>query len=319
MTVSIIIPIYNVEAYVQACLQSVANQTMTDGVECILVDDCGTDESMQLAEQFVKNYQGDITFSILHHDHNRGLSAARNTGIRAAQGEYVYLLDSDDQITSDCMEAFIEMAQRYKKVDFIQGSYAAVRDLSKFWSIPFPEYTEDRKLIKSSMLDYDIIPVNAQNRLVRREFILKHNLFFKEGIIHEDNHWTFFMAKFVERMAYCRRPTYIYTVNPNSITSSPNMENECKAFAYLIETFSQNIDRFEVGAQKRILLLTLLNMRKAHLYTTKEDLTYAMDLVKKKNNIFEKPFVFICTHTYPNSTIYNFFVRIISCIYKYCN
>lgn len=81
--VSIIIPVNNVSDYVEECLQSVAAQTYT-AIECIIVDDCGTDDSMQKVESFITNYQGPITFKILHHEHNRGLSAARNTGIDAA-------------------------------------------------------------------------------------------------------------------------------------------------------------------------------------------------------------------------------------------
>ena len=109
--VSIIIPVYNVEPYIEECLLSVSSQTMTEGVECIIVDDCGKDNSMSIAERFIEEYIGKISFSIIHHGSNRGLSAARNTGIKAAKGEYVYFLDSDDTITADCIQrmyAFIE-------------------------------------------------------------------------------------------------------------------------------------------------------------------------------------------------------------------
>ena len=80
MKVSIVIPVYNVEAYIIECLESVARQTYRGEMECLIVDDCGADESIALAEDFIRSYQGDIHFQILHHDHNRGLAAARNTG-----------------------------------------------------------------------------------------------------------------------------------------------------------------------------------------------------------------------------------------------
>ena len=102
--ISIIIPIYNVEPYIEDCLQSVMRQTYRGMMECILVDDCGTDNSMKVAEQLIKIYNGPIDFKVLHHEHNRGLSAARNTGIDAACGDYVYFLDSDDWISDDCFE-----------------------------------------------------------------------------------------------------------------------------------------------------------------------------------------------------------------------
>ena len=117
--VSIIIPVYNVELYILKCLESVAAQTMSEGVECILVDDCGKDNSVRIAEDFIRCYQGNIEFVLLHHEHNGGLSAARNTGVRAAKGEYVYFLDSDDEIMPNCMELLYSRVEKYGTVDLV--------------------------------------------------------------------------------------------------------------------------------------------------------------------------------------------------------
>lgn len=78
-------------------------QSYNGAMECILVDDCGTDNSMEIAEQLIKAYNGPIDFKVVHHEHNQGLSAARNTGMDASCGEYVYFLDSDDWISDDCI------------------------------------------------------------------------------------------------------------------------------------------------------------------------------------------------------------------------
>lgn len=95
MKISVIIPVYNVALYVEECLQSVANQTFKD-LEVLVVDDCGTDASMELVQHFIDNYTGEISFKVLHHEKNRGLSAARNTGMDVATGEYIAFIDSDD-------------------------------------------------------------------------------------------------------------------------------------------------------------------------------------------------------------------------------
>ena len=92
MKVSIIIPVYNVENYLVRCLDSVTAQTCQD-IECILVDDCGNDHSVQIAEDYIQTYQGPIVFKFLHHTKNRGLAAARNTGIDAATGDYLFFPD----------------------------------------------------------------------------------------------------------------------------------------------------------------------------------------------------------------------------------
>ena len=101
MKVSIIIPVYNVGDYIEDCLRSVIRQVYSGDIECIIVDDCGTDNSIALAERLMASYKGPIQFIILHHQHNRGLSAARNTGIDVAQGDYIFFLDSDDELTDD--------------------------------------------------------------------------------------------------------------------------------------------------------------------------------------------------------------------------
>lgn len=103
-TISVIIPVYNVEPYIAECLQSVMCQTYTGPLECILVDDCCKDNSIVIAEKLIADYKGPISFRILHHDHNRGLSASRNTGLEASSGEYVYFLDSDDFIETKTIE-----------------------------------------------------------------------------------------------------------------------------------------------------------------------------------------------------------------------
>lgn len=271
LKISIIIPIYNVEPYLFACLSSVAGQTMHDGIECILIDDCGTDKSVQVAERFMNDYRGDIDFSIIHHKQNQGLSAARNTGLLAAQGEYIFFLDSDDEITPNCVGTLFSIAEEHPGIDLIQGSYLADTPyFNQFNQIKFPNYTDDKALIKKSLLNYNVIPVMAQNRLVRRDLILEHNLFFKKGIIHEDNHWTFFIAKYVKTMALCPEKTYKYNITPGSITNNINLEKEILAFHTMINDFCANVDNDQMGAQRLCIYLLLDRVRKSKYYDSIE-------------------------------------------------
>ena len=96
MKITIVIPVYNVAPYIEECLRSVMNQSWQGTIECILVDDCGADNSMKIINQILQSYQGDLEFKIIHHEQNRGLSAARNSGIDAATGDYVYFLPVGD-------------------------------------------------------------------------------------------------------------------------------------------------------------------------------------------------------------------------------
>ena len=259
MNISIIIPIYNVSQYVERCLTSVVNQTTQETIECICVDDCGTDNSMEIVENFVKNTNSKvIKFKLLYHKTNKGLSGARNTGIKNATGNYIYLLDSDDEITPTCIEDFLKIIHQHPQVDLIQGLF--IQDspyMNQFKNKRIPSYTEDRKYIKEALLDYNAIPICAANKMVRRELIVKHNLFFKEGIIHEDNYWSFFLAKHVQSFACNAKSCYIYFVNPNSIMTAINVQKETIAYKTIIQDFVANLDPFLLNKQKETIFYLL--------------------------------------------------------------
>ena len=125
MKITIVIPVYNVERYIEDCLSSVAAQTYKEEIECILVNDCTPDDSCTVIDNFIKKYNGNIEFKLLHHNKNRGQSAARNTGIDAATGDYVYFLDSDDEIVPDTIE-LLAAPLKERKYDFIIGDYKTI-------------------------------------------------------------------------------------------------------------------------------------------------------------------------------------------------
>ena len=122
MKVSVIIPVYNVAPYVERCLTSVFQQTYGD-IEIIIVDDCATDNSMEIVHKVVTVYSGLFTIQIIRHACNQGLSEARNTGIKSAKGDYLYFLDSDDAITADCIHLLVAPLSEYPNLDFVIGNF----------------------------------------------------------------------------------------------------------------------------------------------------------------------------------------------------
>lgn len=316
--VSVIVPVYNVEAYIEECLTSVANQTAGGDIECIIVDDKGTDCSINIAEQFIESNKGNtkVDFKIIYRESNGGLSAARNTGIKAAIGEYLYFLDSDDTIVPQCIERLLDLADKYGGVDLLPALYIRENDeMSQFGKHSFPEFSDDRELIKRSLLDYDKIPVTAANRLVRRELILENKLFFKEGIIHEDNYWTFFLAKYVKRMAFCAEKLYYYRVTPGSITKKSNIEKESHAFSTIIKDCCDNVDGYEKGAQKRFILLHLLTMHANKFYHSVEYFNGLKLYFSSRNSLIEKLLLYIIFHVRRESITYRKTVNLIQRIY----
>ena len=222
-SISVIIPVYNVRDYITECLVSVAEQTYTNNVECLIVDDCGKDDSILLAQAFVDGYEGDIDFRILRHERNRGLSAARNTGIVNARGTYVLFVDSDDTIMPDCLFHLVNVAHRYPTAEIIAaGAKTNWKGFEKQFTMekPFPDFADNPQWIARTILmrgGKDGIPVTAWNRLVKKDFLLEHKLLFREGILHEDELWNFMLAQKVRHIAFCKHDTYFYRTRPQSI------------------------------------------------------------------------------------------------------
>lgn len=231
ISVSIIVPVYNVETYIKECLQSVMAQTYQGPIECILVDDCGTDQSMEIAENLVSSYCGPIAFRILHHEHNRGLSAARNTGMKIAKGDYLFFLDSDDKMFPDCINTLTSIADKYSNVEMVVGGIssegrASLYDITRIKNRD--EFITDVNKLQKIILQGVVFPVMAWNKLIKRSFFIENKLFFKERIIHEDVHWNFYIQRCVHSVAFAQVPTYVYRINPAGIVekSKKNKKSE---------------------------------------------------------------------------------------------
>ena len=280
---------YQVEQYLAICLKSITDQTMTDGVECILVDDCGSDRSLFIAKDFIEHYQGNVLFRIVEREKNGGLSAARNSGIDVASGEYVYFLDSDDEITPNCLEIMWSLVEKYGKVNLVQGAFFEDEKYANSISnIKFPEFCTCQADIKTFLLQYLGDIVGAQSRLIKLSFLKEHHLYFEEGIIHEDNLWTFFLSKYVRTMAYCDVCTYYHRYNPNSITGNVNVIKETIAYKHIIQTCSRSIDPFLIGIQKEWLLNNLITVINSKYYVKDADLKEMLSNFKSTCSFTEK-------------------------------
>ena len=317
--ISIIIPVYHVEQYITMCLQSVANQTMTEGIECIIVDDCGGDKSIDIAENFIECYSGNIDFKIVYRDYNGGLSAARNTGIEAATGEYLYFLDSDDEISPNCFEGMWNMIIRYGRVDTVHGvSTEEKNNLGKRSELVVPEFCDDEKKIKQFLLTFNGDIIGAQGRLIKADLFSKYGLFFKDGIIHEDNYWSFFVAKYVKNMAYDNRMTYFHRYNPFSITNKVNKTKESFSYRAIIRDLSANIDGFLIGIQKEYILNNLLHVINRDYFESGDEKKMTIDSFVSTNTFIEKIFLFFVLNV-NNSWFHNKMLHILIRIYRINN
>ena len=221
VSISIVIPVYHVEPYIQRCLESVMAQDKAEAnIECILVDDCGQDCSMAIARATVANYQGSITFRIVSHKENRGLSAARNTGLSQATGDYVMFIDSDDYLLPDSISYFLENLERHPDVDIVMGNVRnckdgglMIRNISEPWLIDQPDIFFRRVL-------HHQIYLYAWNKLIRRDVLTRNGILFEEGTIYEDQLWSYLVFSCVSTVLLLPNITYIYENNPNSIVNT---------------------------------------------------------------------------------------------------
>ena len=226
MFLSILVPVYNVAPYIEDCLQSVMNQTWQGSLECILVDDCGTDDSMQLIEQKLQAYSGKVDFRIIRHQQNRGLSAARNSGIDAAKGDYVYFLDSDDEITPDCIERLSKPLES-RNYDFVVGGYQIIGSQVQMDPLRLEDGVSlngEEVLQAYRVKDWYLMSVN---KLYQVAFLNRHHLRFLEGIIHEDELWSFQIACLAQSLYAANHVTYLYKIREGSITVKKNYRRSC--------------------------------------------------------------------------------------------
>lgn len=217
MRFSVIVPVYNVEKYLRECLDSVLNQSYPDW-EAICVNDGSTDGSAAILEEYA---QKEARVKVVSQP-NGGLSAARNTGLKAASGEYVLFLDSDDWLEPQALEVLASKLDGEDMLCFSGRRYfedeRAYHEPDRLTAREYPsgmDYYNDNALAHR-----DFAFVCVVLRAYRRSFLLDNELFFKEGIYHEDDLFTpkaCFFARPVKVIGEC---LYDYRVRANSITTT---------------------------------------------------------------------------------------------------
>ena len=175
----------------------------------------------------IKAYEGPIQFRILHHEENRGLSAARNTGTLHATGEYLYYIDSDDEMTEDCIEKLMAVASQDPSIEMVQGNvckHTMQKEsviLVKNITLPQPETNSE---VRKCIYQYRQIYITVWNKLVRRDFIINNNLLCREGIIYEDWLWMFYLVSHLKMACILSDITYHQRKRQKSITTGTDVK-----------------------------------------------------------------------------------------------
>lgn len=254
LKVSIVIPVYNVSKYIERCIKSVMNQTY-EHIECIIVDDVTPDDSITKCEQMIAAYQGPIRFIILHHEKNRGLSAARNTGLNATTSDYIYFLDSDDEISPDCIEKLSRPILRDNTIEMVMGYFKIVFE-NELQQPQKQKVTTGKEVVFVTNEDIRnnfygkerVINQLACNKLIKKVFLVQHHLYYKEGVNWEDILWFFYVLKYLKRLYIVPDITYIYYNRNQSITTgTADMERSM----HLGRVYSEIANHFTEGDKGR--------------------------------------------------------------------
>lgn len=224
--ISIIVPIYNVQDYIERCLDSIICQECNDyALECIIVDDCSPDGSIRIVKRKLDDYNGKIDFKIINHQTNEGLSTARNTGIRSSRGDFVFFMDSDDRLESGALKTLVDSLNSEDKnsqVDVVMGNSFLCKNGKQAMAFETEEpvlYDNSDETALKNLLNRNILHT-AWNKLIRLNFLLKYNIFFEKGIIDEDLLWSYYVFLYARSVMVVPRVTYIYEDNPNSIMNT---------------------------------------------------------------------------------------------------
>lgn len=253
--ISIVVPIYKVEDYLDRCVQSLINQTYS-AIEIILVDDGSPDSCPDFCDNFAKQ---DNRIKVIHKE-NGGLSDARNYGLNAAEGEYVLFVDSDDYIALDTCEKLFCCI--YKAEDIVVGGANRVQD-NKITQMKRNEKKpgcsiDAREYLKCELKTGTMFMPVWMN-LYRRAFLLENNLFFIKGLLHEDEQWTprvFLKAGQVVDSQYC---FYYYIIRDGSITTGRNKVKNAEDIMQIGEELERIYSKVEDNELKRLLNDNLVN------------------------------------------------------------
>lgn len=274
MVFSIIVPVYNVEKYLDKCVKSILNQTYKE-IEVILVDDGSPDNCPQMCDKYARN---DSRVKVIHKK-NGGLSEARNVGIEASTGEYVLFVDSDDWLVESACEQFNKYISKVGQIDICVGNLL---------NDDGTQYTPHTNAIVGKVYSGVNYFVKFHNGIIpcavvpayRREFLVNKSLRFMVGKYHEDNEFTPRAYLSADRVTFSNISHYVRFIREDSITQHSDKRKNLKDFIDIGNSLLLYSDTIK---NKEACLLLKNDICNSYL-----SLFYVTDIFRYKNEMFKK-------------------------------
>lgn len=253
MIFSLILPVYKVEKYISACVESCCRQcgVAHDEFEIILVDDGSPDDSIERALSVLQRYPG-IIYRVVHRV-NGGLSAARNTGLDNARGDYIWFIDSDDYIAEDALAVLKQAILRHHGAEVISFGYNVCYE-NKATCHPLPETLDFDTLSSGIIFLSKMTFLSAWSRIYSRQFLVASGLRFTEGILWEDGELNLKLLSITKRHVCLKDSLYYYQRRPGSISTGKNVEKTLRSDLIIFDNHYHWLMSHDFLAQERKML-----------------------------------------------------------------
>jgi len=230
--VSFIVPVYNSEKYLRKCLDSLVNQTLED-IEIIIINDGSVDSSQNIIDEYVQKYPYKIK---CFYQQNSGQAAARNNGIKRANGVFISFIDSDDYLEPKALE----VAYRYaveKKVDilcfnFFEELENGDKKESSYYT--FNDFPNDIKYILNE--------TSVWNKIIKRDLLINNDLYFLEDYIYEDLEFIPKLILYTDKIDFINDKLYHYVIHENSTMRQKEYNTKLESIYYVMESLKKNFE-----------------------------------------------------------------------------
>ena len=229
--VSVIVPVYNVEPYLEKCLDSLVNQTLKN-IEIICINDGSPDNSQKIIDKYKNRYSNIVSIE----DTNHGQGYARNKGINLAKGKYIMFLDSDDTLELDILSKMCDIIEK-------KNSDVVVSDINKIINDQKVHFKNYHHYSNKDNINLMLSHPGPVAKLYKKEIFLKNNIKFLEKVYYEDLAMTPILSIYIDKVSYVEEPLYNYLIRDNSTmkqtTFNSKIDDIFKVLVHLEKEFQK--------------------------------------------------------------------------------